>query len=91
MFVETITSSREEHARFSQGTRITSDPPQALVLSVAWDAGDDRVTVLNVWDSGEAVADFYVERTRAVIEQHGEPTTGKPKRHGEPLEVYVRT
>jgi hypothetical protein len=90
MFVETITSSREEWQRFSQGVRLTSDPPEALVLSVSWDAGEGRVSVLNVWDNAEAVADLYVERVHALIEQHGEPTTGKPKRHGRPLEVYVR-
>ena len=89
MFVETITSDREEYESFRQGTRLATDPPAALVASVAWDAGDDRVTVLNVWDDGEAVADFYVERIRPLIEQRGEPT-GKPKRHGSPLEVYLR-
>jgi hypothetical protein len=89
MFVETITSDREDWEFFSRGTRLTTDPPETLALSVAWDAGDDRVTVLNVWDSGESIADFYVERTRPLIEQRGEPAD-KPKRHGAPLEVYVR-
>ena len=89
MFVETVTSSRELWETFTQGTRLTSDPPAALVASVAWDAGEGRVTVLNVWDSPDAIADFYVERTRAVIEKVGEPAE-KPKRHGEPLEVYIR-
>ena len=73
MFVESITSSREEWQRFSQGVRLASDPPEALVLSVSWDAGEDRVTVLNVWDTAEAVADFYVDRVHTLIQQHGEP------------------
>jgi len=89
MFVETITSSRELWQAFSSRVRLTSDPPDALVLSVAWDAGDGRVTVLNVWDNPDAIASFYVERTRAVTEELGEPPD-KPKRHGQPLEVYVR-
>jgi len=90
MFVETITSGRDEYELFSKGTRLTSDPPKALVVSVAWDAGDGRVSVLNVWESADAISDFYVERTRALIQEHGEPTTGKPERHGEPVEVYIR-
>ena len=57
MFFETITSNRAEWALFRDGIRIRSDPTAALVLSVTWGAGDDRVAVLNVWDSGEAVAD----------------------------------
>jgi hypothetical protein len=90
MFTETITASRELWETFSQRTRLVSDPPKTLVLSVAWDAGDDRVTVLNVWDDAEAIADFYVERTASIIEELGEPPD-KPKRHGRPLEVYIRS
>ena len=89
MFVETITSARDEWESFSQGTRLTSDPPSALVLSVAWDVGEGRVSVLNVWESADAISDFYVERTHSLIQQRGEPAD-KPKRHGEPLEVFVR-
>ena len=53
------------------------------------DAGDDQVTGVNVWDTPEAVADFYVERVRPIIEQDGEPAN-KPQRHGEPLAFYLR-
>ena len=90
MFVETITSSRELWQTFSERTRLTSDPPEALVVSVAWDAGDGRVTVMNVWDDPEAIADFYVERTRPIIEDIGEPPE-KPRRHGQPLAFYIRS
>jgi hypothetical protein len=90
MFVETITSSQESWQTFSERTRLTSDPPEALVVSVAWDAGDGRVTVMNVWHDPEAVADFCVERTRPIIEDIGEPPE-KPKRHGQPLAVYIRS
>lgn len=89
MFVETITATRELWETFSGRTRLTSDPPSALVVSVSWDAGDGRVTVMNVWDSPEAIADFYVERTRPIIEEIGEPPD-KPRRHGPPLSMYVR-
>jgi hypothetical protein len=89
MFVETITSSRELHETMLERTRLLANPPEALVLSVTWDAGEGRVTVLNVWDTPDAIADFYVERTRPVIEDVGEPPD-KPQRHGEPLAVYIR-
>ncbi len=89
MFVETITPSRDLWETFTERTRLTSAPPEALVVSVARDAGEGRVTVLNVWDSPDAIADFYVERTRPIIEELGEPPD-KPERHGEPLAVYIR-
>ena len=89
MFVETVTSSRELWEAISEGTRIGTEPPEALVVSVAWDAGEGCVTVLNVWDTPGAIADFYVERLRPLIEEVGEPAD-KPKRHGEPLAVYIR-
>ena len=47
-------------------------------------------TALNVWDSPEAVADFYVERVGAIAQAEGEPLN-KPQRHGTPLAVYIRT
>jgi hypothetical protein len=89
MFVETMTSSRTFWETMSERVRLTADPPPALVLSVAWDAGDDRVTVLNVWDTPGAIADFYVERSGPVLAEIGEPPD-KPKRHGEPLAIYIR-
>lgn len=90
MFIETATTPRQLWQTFSERTRLTSDPPEALVVSVAWDAGDGRVTVMNVWDNPEAIADFYVERARPVIDDIGEPPD-KPKRHGQPLAVYIRS
>ena len=66
-----------------------SDPPPALVAAIAWEAGDGQVTSVSVWESPEAVADFFMERTRAIVESEGEPAN-KPQRHGEPLAVYVR-
>ena len=58
-------------------------------MSVAWDAGDGRVTVMNVLDDPAAIADLFVERTRRIIEDMGEPPD-KPERHGQPIEVYIR-
>lgn len=66
-----------------------SDPPEALVVSVAWDSGDGTVTSVNVWDTPGAISDFYIERALPLIEADGEPAN-KPKRHGEPVAVYIR-
>jgi hypothetical protein len=47
------------------------------------------VTGVNVWDSGEAVADSFMQRIRPIVEAEGVPTNG-PQRHGEPIAVYLR-
>jgi hypothetical protein len=89
MFVETITAPRHEWERWHERLRYTTDPPQALIASIVWDAGDGQVTAVNVWDTPAAIADFYMERVRPIVEAEGEPTN-KPQRHGEPLAFYVR-
>jgi hypothetical protein len=89
VFVETITAPRDEWERWTERLRVVSDPPPALVASVAWLGADGLVTALNVWDSPDAVAAFYVERVGAIVQSEGEPPN-KPQRHGTPLAVYVR-
>jgi hypothetical protein len=90
MFVETITTDREEWETIDEKLRMREDPPAGLVASVTWDAGNGQVTVLNVWDEPGQIADFYVERAASVFAELGQPT-GKPKRHGEPVAVYIRS
>ena len=89
MFVETITQPRDEWQHWSDKLRFMSDPPEALVVSVAWDSGDGTVTSVNVWDTPGAISDFYIERALPLIEADGEPAN-KPDRHGEPVAVYIR-
>ena len=89
MFVETITTPRDEWERWNERLRMLADPPSALVASIAWQTANGDVTSVNVWESPEAVADFFVERVRPLVETEGEPAT-TPTRHGEPLAVYVR-
>ncbi len=89
MFVESITLTRQEWERGNERLRLISDPPDALVASVAWLGADGRVTAVNVWDSAEAIGDFYVDRVHALVQAEGEPSS-KPERHGEPLAMYVR-
>lgn len=48
-----------------------------------------EVTAINVWDSPEAIADFFVERVHPFVEQHG-PPVNKPQRLGPALHAYVR-
>jgi hypothetical protein len=89
MFVESIHSDREEWETWSERLRLTEDPPDGLVLAVAWDAGDGRVGQLNVWDSPDKVSDHYVTRVHALVQELGEPKD-KPARHGTPIAVYMR-
>ena len=89
MFVETITAPRAEWERWNENLRIVADPPEALVATFAWVGADGLVTALNVWDSPDAVSDFYVARVHALVQAEGEPPN-KPKRHGEPLVAYIR-
>ena len=89
MFVETITAPREEWERWTERLRIHTEPPEALVASVAWLGKDGQVTSVNVWDSPQAVGDFYMERLAPIVQAEGEPLN-KPVRYGEPLAVYIR-
>jgi hypothetical protein len=89
MFVETITAPREEWESWTERLRVHSEPPDALVASIAWSAEEGMVTSVNVWDTPEAVADFYIERVGPIAQAEGEPAN-KPKRHGKPIAVYIR-
>ena len=89
MFVETIALPRPEWERWQERLRYSTDPPPALIATIAWDSGDGEVTGVNAWDTPDAIADFYIERVGPIVEVEGEPTN-KPRRHGEPLAFYVR-
>jgi hypothetical protein len=89
MFVETITAPAEEWESWTERLRMLSDPPPALVASIAWNAGEGRVSSVNVWDSAGAVADFFLERVQPILGADGAPTM-TPTRHGEAVAVYLR-
>jgi hypothetical protein len=89
MFVETVTSPRDEWDKWNERLRMTTDPPGALVASVAWVGKDGLVTALNVWDSPDAVADFYMERVGSFVQTEGAPPH-PPERHGPPIAAYFR-
>jgi len=89
MFLETITADENEWARWADSLRVATDPPASLVATMAWREGDGTVKAVNVWDSPEAVADFFIERVQPTIAALGEPQS-KPIRHGQPVAFYVR-
>ena len=89
MFVETIVLPRREWERWHERLRLFSDPPEALIASIAWESGDGEVTGVNVWETPRAIADFFMERVQPFVEAEGEPAN-KPTRRGEPLAFYQR-
>jgi hypothetical protein len=89
MFIETIVLPHGEWERWHERLRLLDDPPEALIASIAWDSGDGEVTGVNVWETPGAIADFFMERVRPLVEAEGEPTN-KPQRRGEPLAFYLR-
>ena len=89
MFVETVLLRRQEWERFHEFLRYTTDPPAALVATIAWDSGDGEVTAVNVWDTQEAVADIFMERAGPAVATEGAPSS-TPEPRGEPLAFYVR-
>jgi hypothetical protein len=89
MFVETIVLPRPEWGPWEERLHYSTDPPDALIATIVWDSGDGQVTGVNVWDTPGAIADFYMERVRPIVDAEGEPTH-KPERHGEPLAFYLR-
>lgn len=89
MFVETITAPSDAWHQWTGRLRLFSEPPGALIASIAWDNGDETITAVNVWDNPSAVADFFLERVEPVVAAEGEPNY-KPIRHGEPVASYIR-
>jgi hypothetical protein len=89
MLVETIELPRDEWERWHDRLRFSADPPEALVATIVWDSGDGQVAGVNLWETPEAVADFYMDRVGPIVAVEGEPTE-KPQRHGEPLAFYLR-
>ena len=89
MFVQTVTAPLEEWEHWNERLRITADPPPTLVAAIAWKGDDGLVTAVNLWDSPEAIADFFMERVNPIVMTEGEPAN-KPQVRGAPLAVYIR-
>jgi hypothetical protein len=89
MFIETVTAPRDEWEHWKERIGMLSNPPDALVALIAWEASDGYVTEVHVWDKPGAIADFFMEHVLPIIEVDGEPAN-KPLRHGEPLAFFCR-
>jgi hypothetical protein len=88
VFVERVTAPREEFDRWDDRLRMIKEPPPALVASFAWESNGE-VTAINVWDSPEAIADFFLERVQPYVEAEGQPAN-KPQRLGPAIRAYIR-
>jgi hypothetical protein len=88
VFVERVVAPRQEFELWDARLRLVAEPSQALVASVAWES-DGEVTCINVWDSPEAIADFFLERMRPFVDEAG-PPANKPQRLGHTVRAYVR-
>jgi hypothetical protein len=88
VFVERVTAPKEEFDLWDARLRMVTEPPPALVASFAWESDGD-VTCFNVWDSPEAIADFFLERVQPFVEAGGQPAN-KPQRLGRAIRAYVR-
>jgi hypothetical protein len=77
MFVETITTPRDEWDRWNERLRMLAEPPARLIASIAWQSDSGEVTSVNLWESPDAVADFFVERVHPLVEAEGEPVTSR--------------
>jgi hypothetical protein len=89
MFVETITAPEAEWRQWTERLRMLSDPPAALVATIAWKAQEGQVSAVNVWDSPDALSEFFVERVNQIVADEGAPAV-KPTRHGDAVAVYLR-
>jgi hypothetical protein len=88
VFVERVTAPREEFELWDERLRMVTEPPAALVASFAWES-DGEVTAINVWESPEAIADFFLERVQPFVEAEGQPAN-KPQRLGRAIRAYIR-
>jgi hypothetical protein len=60
MFIETIAAPGEVWHHCTHRLQLFSEPPAALVASIAWDNVDGTISAVNVWDQPSAVGDFFL-------------------------------
>lgn len=88
MYVDIVTSKRSELEVIDAETGLLSDPPDALLACIAWEAENpDEVTVLQVWQTPDARGDFAFEKVMPLA-QAGK-VVSNPKRL-KPLKVFIR-
>lgn len=88
MFIDTVVTSRSEFDLIDDETGLFSDPPDALLAAVAWESGDDEVTVVHVWESAGARGRFAAENVLPLVEAG--QVTSKPE-NLTPYRVFIRS
>ena len=87
MFIETIVLPRQEWERWHERLRLTDDPPEGLIASIAWDSDDRQGHGRQRLGERQRPRALLPETRPTVVQAEGEPPT---KRHGEPLAFYLR-
>jgi hypothetical protein len=90
VFVERVTLPYGEWEEWTGRLRLLTEPPSALVASLAWQSEDDTITSINVWDSASDIADFFLDRAQPILETKG-PPSHKPERLGDAIHAYIRS
>jgi hypothetical protein len=90
MFVQTVTSTRAEYEAALRLLEFDTNPPATLVATVAFSSGDDEVTLVNVWESPGAMAEFFVERIAPHTGGESMEGGGETTPRGAPLLFWAR-
>lgn len=88
MFIDIVTAPREEVELVDEKAGLFSNPPDGLAAAIAWEADDDNVSVLMVWETPGARGDFGAEKMMSLVEA-GAVTT-KPE-IVTPFRVFLRS
>lgn len=89
MFVDIVTTSVAEYEAIERATKVYSDPPEALLAAIVWEAEDPgRVTALHVWRTPEERGDFAMNEVMPLAEAG--KVTSSPKRL-RPVKVFLRS
>jgi hypothetical protein len=89
MFVDIVTTSVAEYEAIESATKLYSDPPEALLAAIVWEAEEPgQVTALHVWRSPGERGDFAMNEIMPLA-QAGR-VTSSPKRL-RPVKVFLRS
>ena len=88
MFIDKVTAPRSEIETVDAETGLFSDPPNGLLAAIGWDAGDELVTTVMVWETPAARGDFAFEKMMPLLETGR--VAGKPEILS-PFRVFLRS
>ena len=88
MFVEIVSTTRSELDLIDEEAGLFSDPPEGLLVLVAWEGElTEEVMLLSVWQTPEARGEFGFRKIMPLVEA-GE-VVSTPKRL-KPVKVWIR-